>query len=282
MGKPRQSCWSWADALPIPPPAAVTELSGEPWRGRAGSGGSPRDRDKLCDAFLGAANQVRVPGDVDQNSGDQEGFGDDEVNDERGRRSSAAARPEGRSAEPHAADEPTSWACGSTDPVPRRDLRAGRYQLRGRLRPGSPLSAGTIQSPQILELSGISPADVLREAGVPGPRPSRRWRTSAITTRRGCAGGRDMVTFKERSGGLSCAGEIARYLICCRGLLSLPIALATGSLARQTASPDLTWSSFSPGKLRRRLKQTARLLPGNDARRLPLRRSPRVDLIGFR
>jgi choline dehydrogenase-like flavoprotein len=244
--------WSWADVLPyFRRLERAPELGGD--RGQDGpiSVGPPRDRDKLCDAFLAAAVKSGYQENADYNSGDQEGFGYYQVNHAHGRRSSAAGGYL-RATRPNLTVLTNAHVTG---------LRFDGTRCRGvSFRRGGTshqadcgrevlLSAGTVQSPQILELSGIGSADVLRKAGVPVVRDlpgvgenfrdhyaaRLRWRV------------RDMVTFNERSHGLALGREIVRYLLSRRGLLSLPIALGYG-FVRSTdrePSPDLQFH-FSP------------------------------------
>lgn len=255
--------WSWADVLPY-----FHRLERAPALGGRGqdgpiSVGPPRDRDPLCDAFLTAAGRSGYQENADYNSGDQEGFGYYQVNHERGRRSAAAdgylkaarRRPNLTvltDAHVTGLRYDGSRCCGVNF---RRgaDIRAadcGREVL---------LSAGTVQSPQILELSGIGQAGVLSRSGVrvvcdlPGVGENFRDHFAARLRWRV----RDMITFNERSRGLRLGREIARYLVSRRGLLSLPIALGYGFVRSADSEPraDIQFhfapASYGEGSSRR-------------------------------
>ena len=164
--------WGWDDVLPYfkrhedhflgvsDSHAAGGELRIEP----------PRVRWDLLDAFRRAAEQAGIQSVVDFNTGDNEGCGAFHVNQKRGRRWSAAR--------------------AFLKPVLRRgNLRletgclvegvvfAGRRAVGVRWRQGAALrtarcrgevilAAGAIGSPQIMLLSGIGPAEHLREQGI--------------------------------------------------------------------------------------------------------------------
>jgi choline dehydrogenase len=129
-----------------------------------------KDRDPLSEGFIGAAQQAGVPGTADYNGPVFEGVGYLQHNVRRGRRR-------------HAADNYLLPAMKRPNLTIESGALALRVVLEGRkavgvvYRKGSEertvrargevlVAAGAIQSPQLLELSGIGQRDVLQRAGV--------------------------------------------------------------------------------------------------------------------
>ncbi|MFP5474066.1 MAG: GMC family oxidoreductase [Gammaproteobacteria bacterium] len=120
------------------------------------------------------------------------------------------------------------------------------------------VACGAIRSPHLLQLSGIGPAELLRTLGVPivADRPAvgenLRDHYSVRLTQRV----RGIRTLNERTHGLAMLGELARYAVQGRGLLTLG-ASTCAAFARSDAGqsfPDLQLSfapaSFEPGTYR--------------------------------
>ncbi|MFC7383665.1 GMC family oxidoreductase [Sphaerisporangium rhizosphaerae] len=256
--------WSWAGVLPYFKSLERTGIGG-PSRGGEGliSVGLPRERDELCDAFLLAAQKAGYPENPDYNSGDQEGFGYYQVNHDGGRRSSVAGTYLRR-----ALRRPNLTVL--TDAHVTRLRFDGKrcvgvtYRHQGRSRQADCgreviVSAGTVQSPQLLELSGVGSADVLAAAGVPVvhhlPGVGEHFRDHYATRLRWRV--TRPITFNERSRGLRLAREVATYLTRRRGLLSLPIALGHGFVRSSDAEPrpDIQFhfapASYGAGATRR-------------------------------
>ncbi len=165
--------WAWDSVLP------VFRRSEDHWRGASvwhGAGGEwrveqQRLRWEILDAFQAAAAECGIPGTEDFNLGDNEGCGKFEVNQRRGVRWSASKaflRP--------ALKRPNLEV--RTDCLVqylRMDGRrvTGVAYLRGgeqhyaEARVETVLAAGAIGSPQILQLSGIGPAALLGQFGIP-------------------------------------------------------------------------------------------------------------------
>lgn len=184
--------WSWANSLPDfmaheshyrldPGRYADTDADKSRFAARHGSRGEwrvekQRLRWEILDAFARAAQQAGISPNSDFTSGDDEGVGYFDVNQKRGLRwntAKAFLRP--------ARSRPnlTVW----TRTVARRLLverdRRGDLQCTGveLVRRGERVSvrtsrelilaAGAIGTPQILQLSGIGPAELLHRYGVP-------------------------------------------------------------------------------------------------------------------
>lgn len=165
--------WGWDDVQPIFRRLDDHFLGegehhgvGGEWRVEA-----PRVRWTVLDAIAQAATQMGVPATPDFNTGDNTGVGLFHVNQKRGLRWSAArgflkpalARPNLRL---------------ETGVLVERVLFEDRRAVGVRFRRGGRtfearaqgeviLAAGAIGSPQILQLSGVGPADWLGELGVP-------------------------------------------------------------------------------------------------------------------
>ncbi|MET9250422.1 GMC family oxidoreductase N-terminal domain-containing protein [Nonomuraea sp. NPDC003709] len=256
--------WSWAGVLPYFRSLESAGVGG-PSRGSDGliSVGLPRERDELCDAFLVAAQKAGYRENPDYNSGDQEGFGYYQVNHDRGRRSSAAGTYLRRALRrPNLMVLTEAHVTGLRFEGTRCVGVSFRHQGRARqagCRREVILSAGAVQSPQLLELSGIGSADVLAAAGVPVvhhlPGVGENFRDHYATRLRWRV--RRPITFNERSRGLRLAREVATYVTRRRGLLSLPIALGHGFVRSSEAEqrPDLQFhfapASYGAGATRR-------------------------------
>lgn len=165
--------WSYEDVLPYFRRAEGATIDGldEDYHGRDGPLGVSRaSANPLCDAYIAAAEQAGIPANPDYNGRQQEGAGYFQVTTRNGWRSSAATaylRPIRKRPNLHV----------QTDTMVRRLIVEGRrvsgveVEHRGRikvLRAGREvlLSAGAINSPKILQLSGIGEAGMLRNLGI--------------------------------------------------------------------------------------------------------------------
>lgn len=148
------------------------------WHGGGGEWRVERQRLRwdILEAFAQAAREAGIPASEDFNRGDNEGVGYFEVNQRRGWRwnaSKAFLRPVRQrpnlSIWTHAQVERLELVRDAGDGAPRCDgctvLREGR-RLRLRATREVVLSAGSIGSPQILQLSGIGPGALLQRHGI--------------------------------------------------------------------------------------------------------------------
>ena len=115
------------------------------------------------------------------------------------------------------------------------------------------LSAGAVNSPHILQLSGVGAPEHLNRIGIP--------------VRHALTGGRQELqdhyvarvsypvsgapTVNERSRGLALAGEIVRYLVTGKGMLTYSASLAAASVKvlEESATPDVQ-CSIAPGSFK--------------------------------
>jgi len=166
--------WSWADVLPYfrriesNPNFADDQLHGA--HGPVSVSSIPA-KHELIEAAIAAAGRLGVPANVDFNGARQEGAGYYQLTTRNGLRTSAAKaylKPaRGRAnlqivTDAHA----TGLMLENGRAVGVRFRRKG---VAGEMRAsrGVILSAGALQSPQLLMLSGIGPAEHLRAQGVP-------------------------------------------------------------------------------------------------------------------
>ncbi len=164
--------WSYADALPYFKRSESWEHGENPWRGGSGPLGTQgnHDTDPLFDAWREAGRLAGWPVTDDANGADLVGFGDSQWTIRNGRRASASA----------AYLKPILQRRNLTL---RTDARAARVTLRGTRATGVEfvhqgaavhaeakreviLCSGVFNSPQLLMLSGIGPADRLKEMGI--------------------------------------------------------------------------------------------------------------------
>ena len=165
--------WGWDDVLPY------FKRHEDHFLGESaahGVGGelrieAPRVRWDLLDAFRRAAEQANIKSVADFNTGDNEGCCAFHVNQKRGRRWSAARaflKPA-----LHRANLRLETGCLVEGVVfdGRRAVgvrwRQGGQERLTRCRGEVILAAGSIGSPQIMLLSGVGPAQQLREQGIP-------------------------------------------------------------------------------------------------------------------
>ncbi|WP_440997866.1 GMC family oxidoreductase [Arhodomonas sp. SL1] len=165
--------WSWQDVLPYFRRSERQQRGADDYHGDDGplSVSDIPERNELCDAFIAAGQEIDIPRNDDFNGATQEGVGYFQLTVRNGRRCSAAVaflRP--------AMERPNLHV--ETDALCERVLLQGgravgvRYRQGGRTleaRAGGEviIASGAINSPQILELSGIGDPAVLGEHGIP-------------------------------------------------------------------------------------------------------------------
>ncbi|MCW8307992.1 choline dehydrogenase [Acidiphilium sp. PA] len=164
--------WAYRNVLPYFKRAETRDEGGDAWRGGEGPLHTKYGplRNPLYRAFIEAGRQAGYPVTEDVNGYQQEGFGRMDMTVHRGRRWSAAnayLRPaRGRA----------NLSIEARTLVSRVVFEGGRavgvaYRRRGqdvvvRARREVILAAGAINSPKLLKLSGVGPADELRAHGI--------------------------------------------------------------------------------------------------------------------
>ena len=164
--------WDWNDCLPYFRKLEHNDLGPSQTRGTLGPVWASKvpKGDTLIDAFIAAARSRGVPEVEDFNTGEQEGAGYYQLSTRRGLRCSAAAaylKPARQRRNLHVA----------TEAFARRVLFQGRRATgveyhQGRVtrtataRREVLLCAGAVQSPHLLQLSGVGPAWLLGQFGI--------------------------------------------------------------------------------------------------------------------
>src|SRR5258706_6204935 len=150
--------WGWRDVLPYSERTgmSVSELG---------------DKHELIEAFIRAAGELGVPANTDFNNGRREGAGYSQLFTPNGLRSSSATAYL-RLAEPR-----PNLRVETEAHVTKILLEGGRAtgvrfrknasEIEIRAAKEVIVCAGAIQSPQILQLSGIGPARLLKDLGIP-------------------------------------------------------------------------------------------------------------------
>ena len=225
--------WGYADVLPYFRRMERRLGDGDPtYRGRDGPlAVSDLDwRHPLCEAFIAGAVSLGIPRNPDYNGAVQEGVAYAQRTIHNGRRVSAATaflhparkRPnltvrtrahttelllEGKRC------VGVAYAVGGRGGA-ARSVRAAREVI---------LSAGTYNSPQLLQLSGIGPAPLLQSLGIPvrhalaGVGEGLRDHYAPRFTARV----KNIDTINERARGLKLVREVVRYMTVRKGILAL-------------------------------------------------------------
>jgi choline dehydrogenase len=165
--------WGWDDVLPVFRRSEDYHLGADSAHGAGGEWRVERQRLswEILDAFRDAMAEAGIPKIDDFNRGDNEGSGLFEVNQRRGVRwnaSKAFLRPVMRRTNLTVL---TDWQVRRLRLAGKRAIgvefsQDGEEVFAG-ARIETVLAAGAIGSPQILQLSGIGPAALLREHGIP-------------------------------------------------------------------------------------------------------------------
>src|SRR5258707_10088135 len=164
--------WGYDDVLPYFRKAENQQRGPDKYHGADGPlpVSDWRHHDPLSEAFVVAAAETGIPTNPDFNGATQEGAGFFQTTTRRGRRASTAfsyLRPEKTRSNLHV----------ETSALAQRILFEGRrakaveYKQEGRVRTARArkeilVSSGAYNSPQLLQLSGIGPADLLKNHGI--------------------------------------------------------------------------------------------------------------------
>ncbi len=165
--------WGWGNVLPYFKRIEDWDGGADEWRGTGGPlavHDPTPDIHPVCDAFFDAGEQMGLRRGVDYNGECMEGTGAYQVNIRRGTRASAARaylRPALRRR--NLALRTGALVTGILFEEGR--ATGVRYRIGGREHMAHAageviLAGGAVNSPQILQLSGIGPADILAAAGV--------------------------------------------------------------------------------------------------------------------
>lgn len=164
--------WGFDDVLPYFRRSEDQERGGDDYHGKGGplKVSDIRDKREICDAFIEAAQQIGIPANDDFNAAQQEGVGYFQTTSYRGRRCSAAVaylKPVRRRRNLRIETGALATQLLFSD----RRVAGLAYRQQGQQKTVTVtreiiLAGGAINSPQLLQLSGIGPAAALQGAGV--------------------------------------------------------------------------------------------------------------------
>ena len=205
-----------------------------------------RERFPLSEAFLEAARQDGQPLNPDYNGPTQEGFGYYQANQRRGRRWSAwdayLAPALGRPNLEVVTGAHASALVFEGSRCTGVRYRRGHQVLEARAAREVILAAGAVQSPQLLELSGVGDPARLQALGLAVrhalPGVGENYIDHACTRMNWRL--RDTLTINELSRGWRLGLQVARYFLQRRGILTLGTGLAHGFIRTSAAqaTPD--------------------------------------------
>ena len=220
--------WSYQDVLPIFKRMERYDGGSDKFRGRDGLlrvTDTPRHKVPLLEKMIEAAERIGLPFNPDQNGETQEGIGMSQVTIAKGRRqSTAVCYLDPARARPNLVDRPGRDGRGA-DLEGRRCVGV-RYAVGGVKREARAareviVSGGSINSPKLLELSGIGQADCSARSA------SRRCmscavseRTCAIIPRLKFAIAARNRTFNDNARGWRLAREAMKYALFGTGFLA--------------------------------------------------------------
>ncbi len=175
--------WSAEDVLPYFKLAEDQERGGDEYHGTGGplSVSNMRVHRQVCNAFIAGAEELGVPRNDDFNGAQQEGAGYFQLTARHGRRCSTAVaylnpvrRRPNLEIVTHAHVERLLFHAEGERANGEQVVSGIGFSVKGarreaHVRPGGEvvLSAGAIGSPQILQVSGIGPGDLLRSLDIP-------------------------------------------------------------------------------------------------------------------
>ncbi len=165
--------WGWAEVLQAYKAMEDNEAGADDWRGSGGPlhvAANLREQHPLCTAFFAAAEAAGLRYNPDFNGAGQEGVGPYQLTVKNGRRLSAA-RAFLRPAMARLNVTVLSRALATRAIFEGRRAVGVAYRRRGAehaVRAGRDviLAGGAVNSPQLLQLSGIGPAERLRSLGI--------------------------------------------------------------------------------------------------------------------
>jgi choline dehydrogenase len=165
--------WSWEEVLPLFKRAEDQENGADDYHGIGGplAVSNQREPHPLCDAFIRAGQERGLPFNPDFNGATQEGIGYFQTTARKGRRCSTAVAYL-KSARKRANLAIVTGAMVHRVIIEEKRASGVEFVHEGRTRLARAgreviLSAGAINSPQLLELSGIGAVSRLREFAIP-------------------------------------------------------------------------------------------------------------------
>src|SRR5690242_11423597 len=253
--------WSWDDCLPFFRRAENWEGEESEVRGKGGPlFTSKMDRSPLCAAVIEAGQQIGLEyredvNDLPPGAGNSIGWCQQTRG---GRRRASTARTYLRPALKRPNLQLVVKAQVNRIVFDGRRAVAVEYERNGTVERADAereviLSAGAVNSPHILQLSGVGAPEHLSRVGIPVhhalPGVGQNLQDHYIARISYPVSG--AVTVNERSRGLALASEIARYLVTGKGMLTYSASLAAASVKvlEESATPDVQ-CSIAPGSFK--------------------------------
>ncbi|MCB5177407.1 GMC family oxidoreductase [Microvirga lenta] len=243
--------WSFEDVLPYFKKLENFEDGASDLRGQGGPVNVVRvsERPELSEAFIAAAQQAGLPANPDYNGASQEGFGYYQVNQRKGRRWSAAdayLRP--AMSRPNLTVQ-TNAHVTRIDFEGRRAVgvtyKIGNEERTVRARAEVILTAGAVQTPHLLELSGVGQPEVLAAAGIPVrhalPGVGNNYIDHFATRMNWRV--KKPITLNEKTRGWRLGMAVAQYYLTRKGILTLGTGLAHGFVKTrpELETPDVQY-----------------------------------------
>ncbi|MEM7801794.1 MAG: choline dehydrogenase [Chloroflexota bacterium] len=243
--------WSWEDVLPYFKKAENQERGGSEMHGVGGplNVADLRDPNPMSTAFVEAAVQAGYLANDDFNDGEQEGFGQYQVTQKNGvRNSTAVGYLKPVLSRPNLTAETNAQVVRLV--IENKRCTGVEYIHNGAAKIAYAskeviLSGGAINSPQLLLLSGIGPAEHLKEVGVqvkidlPGVGQNLHDHLATMVTYYATQN----ISLKSAEG----LGQVARYLLFKRGMLTSNVGESGGfvKLNPESEAPELQFH-FAP------------------------------------
>ena len=243
--------WDFANVLPYFKRLENFEDGGDDMRGHGGPVNVVRvaERHEIPEAFLSAAQQAGFAVKSDYNGTEQEGFGWYQVTQRDGRRWSATdaylrpalSRPNlvvRTNAHVTRVNFEGRKAVGVT-------YRVGNEETRVTARAEVILAAGAVQSPQLLELSGVGHPDVLGKVGIPVihalPGVGENYIDHYATRMNWRV--KVPITLNEQTRGWRLGVAVGQYFLTRKGILTLGTGIAHGFVRTrpELSSPDIQY-----------------------------------------
>jgi choline dehydrogenase len=256
--------WGWEDVLPLFKRSEDQERGADDFHGTGGplTVSNMRIQRPICDAWVAAAQEAGYPFNPDYNGAQQEGVGYFQLTTRNGRRCSAAVaflnpakNRDNLQIITRALVERIEMDGRRVTGVTYLDKAGTRRTIKARKE--VILSAGAINSPQTLMLSGIGPAEHLKENGItplvdlPGVGQGMQDHLQARLVFK-C----NEPTLNDEVRSLFNQARIAlKYALFRAGPMTMAASLATGFMKTrpELATPDIQfhvqpWSADSPGE----------------------------------
>jgi choline dehydrogenase len=231
------------------------------YRGRSGAlpVATPHFPNSLCDAFVDAAVACGFPRNPDHNGAQQEGTGRVQTVIHEGKRHSAATAFLHPAARKHNIDIRTNALVSRIRFEGRKAVGVDYIDGDGKThsinaRQDVVLSAGPIQSPKLLQLSGVGPAALLQEHGIPVlhdlPAVGEGLRDH-LSTRMVYRAAEDSDSVNNYTRGLALAMQVARWKLGLPSILSIgpAVCYAYGRTDPALKEPDFTLL-FGPASMK--------------------------------